>query len=228
MRPCAVLGMLGFGIIAGSAATAAAAERLNEAGRFAVGAERLFGVAWSKESATVGGMDVSESDTSFSLFTKQVSASGLEAPRLAFDYFVIDGLSVGGAVGYASVATNTSSGSSNTDGPTVHGWLLTPRVGYAYMFNDTIGLWPRAGITYTTLSLDESAANTSVSSHFVALSVEAPLVITPAPHAAILIAPTLDWGFTGSENATVMAAGSGSIDETALSLGLHAGLAIWF
>ncbi len=225
MRSSVWMGTLGLGLVLGTAGTAAAAERINEQGRFAVGAERLFGVAWTKETFKGSGADTSESATSISFLTKQTNATGVTAPRVAFDYFVIDGLSLGAAIGYATISIRQSTGSSSMDGPTIGGWLLAPRVGYAYMFNDIVGLWPRAGITYTTLSADQ----TGVSTDSVALSVEVPLVITPAPHAMILIAPTLDWGFAGSakvDNATTGV--SGSVDETQLALGLHAGLGIWF
>jgi hypothetical protein len=93
------------------------------------------------------------------------------------------------------------------------------------MFNDTVGIWPRLGITYVNQSLSASASvggttvGADTSNHFVALSAEVPFTITPVPHALITIAPTLDWGFSGA---------TGNADVTAISLGLHAGLGIWF
>jgi hypothetical protein len=228
MRRLTCMGVLGFVLASSIAGTAAAADRMNDGGRFVVSGERLFGVAWVKETTSVGGMDQSESITSISLLTKQAEPNPFAAPRIAFDGFVVDGLSLGGSVGYSNFSISES-GITSGDGPSYHAWLISPRIGYAYMFNDTVGLWPRLGITYVnqTVSASATVAGTNVSadssSHFVALSAEVPLAFTPVPHTLITIAPTLDWGFSGSTGA-----GNGSADVTAIGLGLHAGLGIWF
>jgi hypothetical protein len=219
------MGMLGFMLAATFQGTAGAAEKINDGGRFVVSAERLFGVAWVKETASVGGMDQSDSITSISLLTKQSEPNPFASPRIAFDYFVVDGLSLGGSVGYSSVSVSGNDAAAGTGG--YHTWSLSPRIGYAYMFNDVVGLWPRLGITYVNQTVNVSATagatttSADVGSHFVALSAEVPLAITPVPHALITIAPTLDWGFSGS-------AGNGNADVTAIGLGLHAGLGLWF
>lgn len=228
MRRLACMGVLGFLFVSTLQGAAGAAERISDAGRFVVSGERLFGVAWVKETTSGGGRDQSESVTSISLLTKQTEANPFAAPRIAFDGFVVDGLSLGGSVGYSNFSISES-GVISGDGPSYHAWLVSPRIGYAYMFNDNVGLWPRLGVTYVnqTVSASAAVAGANVSadsnSHFVALSAEVPLAFTPVPHALITIAPTLDWGFSGSTGA-----GNASADVTAIGLGLHAGLGIWF
>jgi hypothetical protein len=219
------MGMLGFALFSSVTGTAAAADKLNDAGRFVVSGERLFGVSWVKENETTAGMDQSESVTSISLLMKQTDVNPFPAPRIAFDTFVVAGLSLGGSIGYSGFSTSMSGGTSG--GPNIHSWSISPRVGYAYMFNDVVGLWPRLGITYVNESVSESVtvAGMTVGGNstldFVALSAEVPLAITPAPHTLITIAPTLDWAFTGSAN-------SGNTDLSAIGIGLHAGLGLWF
>lgn len=213
-----IVWMLGFTLVCASSGAASAAERINDAGRFVVSGERLFGVAWEKETASVGGMDESESVTGISLLSKQPEPNPFSLPRIAFDYFVANGLSLGGSVGYATLSASISGDmAADSDGPSLHTWLLSPRIGYAYMFNDDVGLWPRLGITYANQSVSGSAES---GGHFVALSAEVPLAITPVPHTLITIAPTLDWAFSGSTG--------GASDVHAIGLGLHAGLGIWF
>ncbi len=60
-----------------------------------------------------------------------------DTPRLGVDYFIIDGLSVGGHLGLGFF------GADNNDGAYV---ALLPRVGYAFSISKTIDFWPRGGI----------------------------------------------------------------------------------
>ena len=225
MRPFTWTKVAGVLAILGFAGTAGAAERFNQSGSFALGAERLFGVSWDKQSFSNGGTSVSESDTSVSVLGKQLSIDPFAGPRVAFDYFVTDAISLGGSVGYSSISMsrdlNSSTAGLTVTGAdtTVHGWIVSPRVGYGYAFNDNVGLWPRLGFTY----VGQSTSSPDTKGHYFALSAEVPLVITPVPHAMLTIAPTVDWGFAGSQGS-----GSNSIDSTAIALGLHAGLGVWF
>ena len=116
----------------------------------------------------------------------------------------------------------TLSGSDTT----LRGWIVSPRVGYGYAFNDAVGLWPRLGFTYVGLS-GSFPMNEDVKQHYFALSAEVPVVITPAPHTMLTIAPTVDWGFSGSAS-TNFAGNTTSVDTKAIALGLHAGLGLWF
>ncbi len=59
----------------------------------------------------------------------------IDTPRLGADYFIIDGLSLGGHVGIGLYVNN------NTQGYLA----LVPRVGYAFSLTDKIDFWPRLG-----------------------------------------------------------------------------------
>src|SRR6185503_15220765 len=73
-------------------------------------------------------------------------ASGVyQAPRIGFDYFIINGLSLGGSFTIVSISTDAGSGTDI---------LFAPRVGYAYMFSDMFGIWPRGGFSYWHQSVD--------------------------------------------------------------------------
>ncbi len=228
MRPFLWTKVAGVLALMGFAGTAGAAERFNQSGSFAVGAERLFGVSWDKQSADFNGGSVSVSETSVSVLGKQVSSDPFAGPRIAFDYFVTDGISVGGSVGYSSISTsgelNSSAAGASLSGAdnTLRGWIVSPRVGYGYAFNDNVGIWPRLGFTYVGMSISGNG-NTDLKQHYFALSAEVPIVFTPVPHTMLTIAPTVDWGFSGSEGNS-----SNSVDSTAIALGLHAGLGVWF
>jgi hypothetical protein len=206
--------------------------RLNQQGRFSIGAERLFGVAYETTTIEQGGVKETSSETSISLLTKPVSTP-ITAPRIAFDYFVIDGLSLGMGLGYSTVSLDASvegvPGAQVGGGTGIHAFVVAPRVGYAYMFNEHVGLWPRVGMTYSLISVDSDQANdTGVSSHSLAVSGEVPLVITPVSHVAFLLAPTIDYGVSAAVEVTPTNAPKQSIDGNPLDIGLHAGLAVWF
>jgi hypothetical protein len=215
---------------------ARAEEQLPRAGNFAVGVERLFGVTYDKMTAEQGNSKATTSETSFSLFTKP-SAFPVSAPRVAFDYFVTDGLSLGAGLGYSTMSLDTKaeanvagiSGGTGTGGQGVHTFVIAPRVGYAYMFNEHVGLWPRVGVTYAWLSVDsDSSSSGSTSFDSLALSAELPLVLSPVPHVAFLLAPTIDYGVTGSVTVSRPNMPDQSVDVTPLDLGFHAGVALWF
>ncbi|HEV8244893.1 MAG TPA: hypothetical protein VGP93_03960, partial [Polyangiaceae bacterium] len=79
------------------------------------------------------------------------------------------------------------------------------RVGYAYPFDETFGLWPRAGISYATSSahivVTDPAANTNttikLSSNYIDFDAEVLAVISPVEHLAFMIGPFLDLGLGG-------------------------------
>jgi hypothetical protein len=108
---------------------------------------------------------------------------GYSAPRVAFDVFAIDGLSVGAAVGYAS-----TSGSDGT-----HLVLAHLRVGYAYMFTRAVGVWPRVGATFESIALKDPEIDIVT----FAVGGELPLVIVPAANTYLSVGPTLDAGLAG-------------------------------
>jgi hypothetical protein len=120
--------------------------------------------------------------------------------RVGVDYLTYGGLTLGSGIGYASVSgeqeqespggagaiTTESSGSM---------FLLSPRAGYALMFASGVGLWPRGGITYTSISAESDQGGMTVEGSVgqFALTLEAPLLILPSSSFGVLIAPTFDY-----------------------------------
>ncbi len=96
-------------------------------------------------------------------------------------------------------------------------YYIAPRVGFAYMFTDVIGIWPRLGVSYAHLTQDVEDANQLT--HLVLFDIEAPLLIEPIKHFAIMITPSVDTSLGGS---TLYDEGPGSpsqpISETAFAL----------
>ena len=222
-----------------------AQTELGRSGQFAVSAERLTGLVRSTvevETEMGGGTATfTSSSTNFHLLIHPVGTSGGDEtafggysfPRIGADYFVIDRLSLGAALGYFSVATTSeleAGGTSMDVGDvTLSGFLLAPRVGYAVMFNDTVGIWPRGGVTYTHSGFTDNEDDDELSVNMWALSLDVPLVIAPVPHVAFLVGPTLDYGFSGSFTSTDGATGmEEENDLTVTELGVQAGLTIYF
>jgi hypothetical protein len=111
------------------------------------------------------------------------SESAFHQPRAAIDFFLTDGLSLGGSVAFYSWG-----GDADRDG-----FLLAPRVGYAIGLGTSATFWPRGGITY----FNEEEAGGSPEYTQLGLTGEAMFVIWPRRDWGILLGPTLDLGFSG-------------------------------
>jgi hypothetical protein len=170
---------------AANAATGVPAA-FGDSGQFVLSAEQLFGYTYRRVSFTGG----HNSTNTFSLLadSQGTGASGYSWPRLGFDYFVLKGISLGGA---ASFFRESGGGSSLT------GFDLAPRVGYATMVGPWLGVWPRLGFAYIHAS----------SQYYSAVTLDVPLVITATPHLAILVTPALDLGIAGTNSTKVTDAG---------------------
>ena len=218
-------------------AVAGAQDRFGTAGQFAISAERITSINHSSRKTEDDESDVTvtTSTTNIALLTNPVGGftTGYSFPRLAGDYFVTDGLSVGAAIGVFSTSfsseTEIDGESEESDGPTSSGVLVAPRVGYAFMFGDNIGLWPRGGVTYIGAGSEQEDGDES-STRLFALSVEAPFVFVPVPHVAFLAGPALDLGLSGSDETDPDAAGAPN-QETEYKItdfGLHVGMTAYF
>jgi hypothetical protein len=188
----------------------AQSQSFGQQGQVAISAERLFGFVHTIQSAN----NATNSFDSISLFASPLNglATPYSTPRVAFDYFAAPGFSLGAALGFQHL------GSSSHAGATADVVVFAPRVGYAAVINESVGIWPRLGMTYESLSLGSETL------HAYALTLEAPIVITPMPHAALTIGPTLDLGLAGSETESD-GARIGDIKET--GIGVQAGLLIY-
>lgn len=217
------------------ASSSAWAQTFGEKGQIAISAERLFGFTYGSARQTVNNQDTTASVTHFSLLSSPVTIggageagvgiwAGYGSPRIAGDYFVIDRLSVGAALGYAHWSLTTQAAGPNTGENTVTGdsFTFAPRAGYLLTFNDKFGFWPRGGFTYRTFSADNQ------SGHDFALTLEAPFTFTLIPHVVFWAGPTLDLGLSGSQKTKLTNGTTTSLDFNATEFGIQTGLVVFF
>ncbi|HEY4104124.1 MAG TPA: hypothetical protein VGM44_09540 [Polyangiaceae bacterium] len=200
------------------------AQTFGEKGQLAISAERLFGYAHSSQTETEAGVDVTTKFESFALLSSPISTGGHQliysTPRVAGDYFVIDNLSVGGAIGYShmtvTVPTNGNLLEASASGDS---WLFAPRVGYSLLFSDVVGFWPRGGFTYRTFG-----TGNDLGGHVFALTIEAPFTFMLIPHVVFTAGPTLDLGLGGSVDINTMNNTTISDDYSATEIGVQTAL----
>ncbi|HKO49452.1 MAG TPA: hypothetical protein VJV79_17105 [Polyangiaceae bacterium] len=224
--PCA------FAAAALLASSSAWAQTFGEKGQIAISAERLFGFTYASARVTENGQDTNASVTHFSVLSSPVTIggtggatgvwAGYGSPRVAGDYFVIDRLSVGAALGYAHWSGTTETFGDAEETLTGDSFTFAPRVGYFLTFNEKVGFWPRGGFSYRTFS----AGNNS--GHDLALTLEAPFAFTLIPHVVFWAGPTLDLGLTGSQSTQQGNGTKISQDFNALEFGIQTGLVVYF
>jgi hypothetical protein len=194
-----------------------------ESGALVFGADRLFGVLHTSTTIGEDAAETTTSSTEISLLTRGAeSASPYAAPRLTFDGFVTDGISLGGTLGVTSQSVEIDPPiGMDQDGPSETAVIVGGRIGYGHMFSDTVGLWPKLGLTYFTDSLEDRDGD-EIDISGLAMSADVMLVIAPVPHFGFTIGPVLDLGLTGSSEI-----GPTDVDTTVTDVGLLAGLAGW-
>jgi len=224
-------------------------------GKFVVSAERLTGLFITSGSSELDGDFVTfpvnvpfsyESDDSSTTFA--ILGNGLEAepaaiPRLGFDYFVIDALSVGGSITYASksddsdIQTQVAMAGVNSSNEETSSSLfsVSPRAGYAMMFSNLLGFWGRGGLTYTSVSSEtdvtdeDGISSADFDASLLTLAVDAQLVIAPLPNFAIGVGPALDIPLTGSAEINDTDANTQiDGDISILTFGISAGMMVYF
>jgi hypothetical protein len=170
-------------------------------GQLAISGERLFGINYARASNTTDGQPSSYHSATVIGFgwNSDPASSSFVHPRVGIDYFVIDRLSLGGAVGLYTASGHDP----QTDGT---GLLLAPRVGYAIDLGRVASFWPRGGITYYS----------HTDYHNVALSGEANFALFPRSNWAFLVTPFFDMGPFG--------AGPNGYSYSELALGLSLGI----
>jgi hypothetical protein len=200
--------------------SAAGAQELGTKGGFALGLDRVLGFVHSSWTTELDGTNAenTRSTSNIAFLAQGGVPSPWSAPRLSFDYVVIDPLSIGGSLGYWSQSVDNDPGGEAD----ASAFLLAPRVGYAYMFSEVFGIWPRGGLTFATGSseLGQFGGIGDASFTGVALSIDVPLVIAPGPHFAFLIGPAFDIGFGGGEVEPLNNDYSGAPVDIALQVGM--------
>ena len=218
--------------------TVFAQERFGSAGQFAISADRLTGISHTTIKSELGEVEETQNMTTITLFTNTLGdrTSAYSAPRLGGDYFVTDGLSLGAAIGIihntSALEREQGNSSMEIDGPSRTGFLFYPRVGYALMFQDNVGFWPRGGLTYASASSttegDDEDEESKISQSALALSLEALFVFSPVPHVAFTGGPTLDLGLSGSHEEDPAMGEGEEYDIKATDIGLQFGITAFF
>ena len=231
-------------------------ENIGNAGQIVFGAERLTGVYHDEVTVkqevpadpTTGRpgvtMESTSKSTTIGVFGQNALTPSLflnsasSVPRLALDYFVTDGLSVGGSFVFLtrSGVSEIENDPTQQDQPTLSTLVVNPRVGYAYAFDETFGIWPRLGFIYERdWSKSESNGTQSVSRktsvQYMTIGLDVPFFISPMKHFAILIGPYFDLGVAGNRHTETDAAGAVSTpdsDAKYISYGASTGVVGYF
>jgi hypothetical protein len=214
-----------FGTIALLASSSAWAQTFGEKGQLAISAERLFGFVHNSSTETFNGVDSTTKTDSFSLLSSTLTPVGgfgggltYSQPRVAGDYFVIDNLSVGAALGYSHVSFTRPAMANIEISTSADSWTFAPRAGYSFLFNDMIGIWPRGGFTYRTFG-----ASGGTGGHIFALTIEAPFTFSLIPHVVFTAGPTVDIGLGGSVSQSTNNVTT-SIDFNSTEIGIQTAL----
>ena len=192
MLTAAAAGLLALGFT-----TSAHAQSATE-GSLLVGFERMFGFGSGKVEVDLDEGGESETEgTAFTLGSPIISPDGrLFIPRAGIDYVVSGPITVGGGFGFGTGSIDDD----NDDDISQTAFLLAPRAGGLFMFNDTLGAWPRAGITFFHYSSsdDDGAVETSTSFTAWQLNLEAWLAIEALPSLMFLAGFYFDLPIGGS------------------------------
>jgi hypothetical protein len=198
-------------------------DNLGEEMQFVFGVDRVMGVSWDSQTVEPeGGPETVNKATTVALFG--TGGQGTNVPRLALDYFVIEGLSLGGSFVYIHRSTEIETDGDAVDGPSSSTVLLHPRVGYAYAFDETFSIWPRLGITWfqsSSESTDPISGDTSTTTlSGLDLTGEVMLGISPIENFAFLVGPYLDLGLSGTQEFEPASGPSSEADSTLTGFGL--------
>ena len=176
-----LLSALALSVAASTLTRPAAAQAFGNQGDLTISAERLMSIWFYDEES---------SSTNIGLGMAAPASSPYHIARLGADYFIIDNLSIGGAIGFGDVDVHdrTLPNGFTVTGGTTSGAFIYPRVGYALEFNRTFGFWPRGGFTYRNFGGDEEFA----------LTLEAWFYAAPVEHVAFILGPLMDLGIAGS------------------------------
>lgn len=191
-----------------------APRTFGRSGTLAISVERLLGLARTTQEVEVeGGPDIEESVTRVHALQNSGGPDylGYSTPRLAFDLFVSDGLSVGLVAGY----------SADAGGYDYRQFTVGGRIGYAHMFGKVAGIWGRVGATFQDHDAELPAPAKLA---LLAATADAQLVLVPVEHVAVLAGPRFDYGIIGKLDAE----GRDKVDAKAQEVGFSAGFGIFF
>jgi hypothetical protein len=217
----------------GRAPAAASAWTTRDA-RVIVSAERMFGLHAYRasyeppegDSTEFSGVMASLLHGQSVMNSEDDAVNPYAVPRVSLDGVLARTFTVGGSIGFFATAGERDTGSSRPNLPAVTGFALHARFGYLLVPSATSAVWLRAGPEYFGGSYDDSVAQVEMVTRGLALTLDPQLVITPVPHAAILVGPLINLGVWGSYERRVPSR-SEEIDFTISNLGVTGGIALF-
>jgi hypothetical protein len=227
----------GIGVLLLALSSPALAAPALGKGTVMVGAERLFGLTFNRTTTATNAGDRSVDHTGFSLFLSAPTTVHMQ-PRLALDFLVADGFTVGGSFGFfvGDRETSTTNGGNTTMDdlrPITTAVVLAPRAGFALGLGNVLSLWLRAGITYFNtgderdIMIGGATATIANRTSGVAFNLEPTLLISPFPHFAFTAGLVADVPLTGTlktETTIGNTTTTTSTDRTIRNFGAVAGL----
>lgn len=176
----------GLAALAGVSLTQNAEARPMPKGTFTLSAERLTGlsVAIPNGGSAQFGVNL--------VFANVQNPA--QFPRIAADYFVIDGLSLGGSAGISYLGNPSDFGF----------WGIMPRVGYAFGLSSAIDFWPR-------LTLGVGGTMGGGPQTYGILDLEAAFIWKVTPNFGVEFGPNFDVLFGGTPGWVAIAGNGGLI-----------------
>ncbi len=189
----------------------ASPDRFGSQGQFAVTAEDLLGVYndhvdWKDNAGFQYSLDNTRFSLLFSTHGGGQYAFTTPASTVGFHYFVIDGLSIGGNLGYESrsggveVPVGPGGATRKYDLGSGSTFIFEPKVGYALMLSDLLGFWFRGGLGVAVDDEHTSYQSTIPEDKFTFWLLDADVLfcIMPVDHVGFYVGPGLDLSFTGT------------------------------
>ncbi len=216
-------------------------ENIGRTGQFIFGIERISGLFFDKQKiayvdeTTGDTLDFTYDATTFGVLGLN-SSSPSAMPRFALDYVVYQGITVGLTAMFSTRALSSSGDqaaqtplappTASPDGVT---FFVGPRVGYAYAFDSTFGIWGRVGLSYVTSSAESAFTdpNTGVTygpfkrkAHFTSVPLELLGALSPIEHIVLFAGPFLDIGAEGGYSVSQAGREVDTRDSSITSFGL--------
>jgi hypothetical protein len=166
-------GCLGAAALAGAMAITSNASAVTptEQGTLTIAAERMLGA----------GVSIQNGEANFGMTLLPArNPAPLQFPRIGVDYFVIDGLSLGGNLGF----TYWGGGGGQV------AYIIEPRVGYEFELAKTLEFWPRGG--FGVIGVDPGGASPYLAGEAM---FEWTFLPQKAPRVAMLFGGTFDFAF---------------------------------
>ena len=240
-----------FALITTAAASSSAqdAHGFGTKGQLIFSADRLIPLfAYTSNKVTEGdGSTVSTHSTTLSVLPNINGLGGgnnsptfYNVPRLAFDYTIIDRLTLGGSIAFSvtpGAGTDFKDGrtgaTGSRDAATTTYFSIAPRVGYILPLSDMFAFWPRGGLSFHTLSNKSPDTDVTTTNSFNqwAINLEAMFALVPVQNFFFLAGPVIDIPLTGTIKSETTRGGrtdSTSNDFSSFHTGLSVGIGGYF